>query len=405
MEFTEIAENEFVTFAEAHPQFSFFQTPAIANYRAKRGWEKHYVALKENQKIIAATMMLSKPAAFKKKVFYAPRGPLIDYENPEVLKTFFKKLKTYIRKRNGYIFRFDPYFEYQERDIDGKIVAGGYNHEQAIKNLENLKIKIDPHPDQIKWMFALDLDKSIDELKKAFKSNTRNLINKALKSGIKIRELKKDELKDFYKMCSATAKRKGFEHENKPLEYYEDFYDFFKKDIKYWMAELNIAEYQKTLKSQKRILEKTLVALEESPVGNCGRIKEAKITIDGINKRLEKAEKIKEEDGEKIQLSCGMFILSGKREIVYLIAGNAEKYLDLNAQYLIQWEIINFAKKHKYERYNFYGISGNFDKSNPAYGMYEFKKGFGGYVVELIGGFEMPVTSFYYLHKMLSKLH
>lgn len=349
MEFKELKETEFEAFARKHPQFSFFQTKEIADFRVKKGWEKQYVGLVKNGKIIAATMLLGS-AAPKRKVFYAPRGPLIDYEDPKILKEFFESLKKYLKQKGGYVFRFDPYYEYRERDVDGKIVEGGYNHESAIKNLKNLKIKVDPHPDQIKWLFALDLDKPPEELKKSFRQNTRNLINRAERSHIKIRELKRDELKDFYKMCSDTSKRKHFEHENKPLEYYEDFYDLFKKDIKYWMAET------------------------------------------------------KGEDGKTIQLSCGMFILSGQREIIYLIAGNNPDYYDLNAQYLIQWEIIKYAYKHGYKRYNFYGISGNFDKNDPSYGMYRFKKGFGGYVIELIGGFEMPVTKFYYLHKLLSKL-
>ena len=113
---------------------------------------------------------------------------------------------------------------------------------------------------------------------------------------------------------------------------------------------------------------------------------------------------MKDEKGKTIQLSCGMFILSGKREIIYLIAGNDENYLKENAQYLIQWEIIKYAYAHKYRRYNFYGISGNFDKTDPSYGMYRFKKGFGGYVIELIGGFEMPVSKTYYLHKLKEKI-
>ncbi|MBQ8992440.1 peptidoglycan bridge formation glycyltransferase FemA/FemB family protein [Candidatus Saccharibacteria bacterium] len=349
MEFTTLTETEFKKFAEKHPQFSFFQTPALAAYREKRGWRKYYVGLKNQNKILAATMMLSKPAAFKKKVFYAPRGPLIDYEDEKLLKIFFTSLKQYIKSQGGYVFRFDPYFEYRERDLDGKIVEQGFDHQAAIDNLKKLGIKIDPHPDQIKWLFALDLDRPPEELKKSFRQNTRNLINRTLRSEIKIRELKRDELKDFYKMCSRTAERKGFQKDNKPLDYYEDFYDLFGKDVKFLMAELR--------------------------------------------------------DGKETkQLSCGMFLLSGKREIIYLIAGNAEEYLDQNAQYLIQWEIINYAYKNGYKRYNFYGISGNFDKTDPAYGMYRFKKGFGGYVIELIGGFEMPVTKLYYLHKLKEKL-
>ncbi len=404
MEFTELSESDFNAFARTHPQFSFFQTPEIANYRVKKGWEKHYVGLKRRNKLIAAVMMVSKPAALKKKVFYSPRGPLIDYEDPEILKFFFKNLKSYIKKHNGYIYRFDPYYEYRARDIDGKIIKDGFDHQSAINNLKKLGIKIDPHPDQIKWLFALDLDRPVEELKKSFRQNTRNIINKTLKSGIKVRELKRSELKDFYEMCSQTAQRKGFEHENKPLAYYEDFYDLFGKDIKFLMAELNLKDYQKILNSQKSIQEKSLKALEKDPEKNQGRIKDAKATIAGLTKKLEKAAALQKTEGDVIQLSCGMFILSGEREIVYLIAGNAEKYLFLDAQYLIQWEIINYAKKHGFSRYNFYGISGKFDKNDPSYGMYEFKKGFGGYVIELIGGFEMPITKTYYLHKIKEKL-
>lgn len=350
MKFTELSEKDFVDFALPHSQFSFFQTPGLAAYRKKRGWQTHYVGLKKGDKIVATTMMMSKPGAFGKKVFYAPRGPLIDYENWPLLKEFFTNLKAYIKERGGYILRFEPYLEYRERDIDGNLVEGGFNRQRAIDNLKKLKIKVDSHPDQLKWMFCLDLDKPPEELKKSFRQNTRNLINRTLRSGIKVRELKRDELKDFYKMCTKTAQRKGFEYDNKPLDYYEDFYDIFGKDVKFLMAEI-------------------------------------------------------EENGKVIQLSCGMFLLCGQHEVLYLFAGNDEEYLNLNAQYLIQWEIINYAYKHHYKRYNFYGISGNFDKNDPSYGMYRFKKGFGGYVVELIGGFEMPVSIVYYIHKVKELLH
>ena len=76
-----------------------------------------------------------------------------------------------------------------------------------------------------------------------------------------------------------------------------------------------------------------------------------------------------------------------------------------NAQYLIQWHMIKYAAEHGFRRYNFYGIRGLPDPASPDYGIYRFKKGFGGHVVELIGSFELPVNKpIYHLHHLLSRL-
>lgn len=103
-----------------------------------------------------------------------------------------------------------------------------------------------------------------------------------------------------------------------------------------------------------------------------------------------------------------MFMLYGD-EVVYLFSGSDEKYMkEFNAQYAIQWHMIKYAAEHEYKIYNFYGIHGLPDKSDPDYGIYDFKKGFGadyGRIVELLGTFELPVNKpFYYLHQLLSKL-
>ena len=56
---------------------------------------------------------------------------------------------------------------------------------------------------------------------------------------------------------------------------------------------------------------------------------------------------------------------------------------------------IKDAYKNGYKACNFYGISGNFKKeNNPLYGVYEFKRGFGGNVIEYIGEFTLPITLF-----------
>ena len=67
--------------------------------------------------------------------------------------------------------------------------------------------------------------------------------------------------------------------------------------------------------------------------------------------------------------------------------------------------MIRYALEHGFARYNFYGIRGLPDPKVKDYGIYRFKKGFGGHVVELIGSFELPLNQpIYHLHSTLSAL-
>ena len=63
--------------------------------------------------------------------------------------------------------------------------------------------------------------------------------------------------------------------------------------------------------------------------------------------------------------------------------------------YLLQWEMIKWAIEAGCDIYDFRGVSGNLDESNPLYGLYRFKKGFGGEFTEFIGELDYvfnPIT-------------
>lgn len=57
--------------------------------------------------------------------------------------------------------------------------------------------------------------------------------------------------------------------------------------------------------------------------------------------------------------------------------------------YQLQWEMIRWALETGSEVYDFRGVSGDLTPENPLYGLYLFKKGFGGELVEFCGEFEM----------------
>ena len=160
MDFLEITEKQYRKIWENHPLKSFLSAPEIGSLREKEGWNKYFVGMKKNNKIIAAAMLVSKKRKFSKYEFYSPRGFLIDYDNEEYLKEFTLKIKEYVKNKNGYILRIDPYLINKQRDIDGNIVEGGIDNSKVKQTLKKLGFKTVPdnNMEQVGWMFSLGLE-------------------------------------------------------------------------------------------------------------------------------------------------------------------------------------------------------------------------------------------------------
>ena len=349
MKFIHLNATEYSKFADKSPYKSFLQTAEIAKLREENGWVAYYFGVEKDNKIIAAALVVAKPTFLGKSTYYIPGGPLLDYEDTAVVNFFFKNLKNYAKSHNGYLLHIEPYYELIERDRDGKKKPDGFNHQKALGNLKKLGF-LPTHSDNPKYLFVLNIkNKKEDELFASFKQNTRNLISRATRKGVVVREIGREELNSFKQITASTSERRHFS--DKSLDYYETMYDLFAKkdEVKFIIAEIN--------------------------------------------------------DKKPIPVAAAMFMTYGD-EVIYLFSGSDEKYMkEYNAQYAIQWYMIKYAIKNNFKRYNFYGIQGLPDPNKPGYGIYKFKKGFGGHVVELIGAYELPLNRFFYnTHKILSKI-
>ena len=60
MKFVELTEEEFQNFSENHPLTSFHQTVEWGKLKEKNGWKYYMVGVKENDNIIAASLLLEK---------------------------------------------------------------------------------------------------------------------------------------------------------------------------------------------------------------------------------------------------------------------------------------------------------------------------------------------------------
>ena len=406
MQFREITRDEYHDFWGNHPLKTFLSAPEIGELRKSNGWDVYYVGVEDDKKLVAAAMLVSHKRHFGKYEFYSPRGVLVDYENETLLHYFLDEIKNFVKNHRGYIFRMDPYVIYKERDIDGNIVEGGVDHSKVVSYLLDFGFKKVAIADmeQVGWMFSLPLEgKTKEQILKEMKPNTRNTIRKTEKIGITVKELGYDELERFQNIMIETGARKNFSVRS--VDYYKEMYELFheKGEVKYYVTELDLVQYQKKLEDDKQTALDKLSKLSDAKY-NEGQKKNLENEIHSYEKRIQEAEEIrKEKNTDVITLSGSMFMII-QPEIIYLSSGNYEEFMKFNSQYLLQWMMIQYGIEHGFKKHNFYGIPANINEHPKDYGIYEFKRGFNGIVEELIGEFELPITWHYYLMKLIHKI-
>ena len=80
-------------------------------------------------------------------------------------------------------------------------------------------------------------------------------------------------------------------------------------------------------------------------------------------------------DGEAI---AGTIAIQYGDKTWYLYGASSNRHRDAMPNYLLQWEMIRWAVSGGCRVYDFRGVSGDTSPENPLYGLYRFKKGFGG---------------------------
>lgn len=177
---------------------------------------------------------------------------------------------------------------------------------------------------QPKYVFRLNVkDRTEEELLASFHSKTRYNIRLATKKGVTIREGDRADLKTFHEIMKTTGSRDEFFI--RPLEYFEKIYDCMGPGH----VKLIMAEYE-------------------------GKVISAVLPIKYGNK------------------------------VWYLYGGSSNEHRNLMPNYLLQWEMIKWAKESGCDIYDFRGVSGFKSENDQQYGVYKFKKGFNGDFVEFV---------------------
>lgn len=412
MKFCVLTEEEFRNFSENHEQESFFQTVQNAKFKESFGAKIYYLGVKEKNKIVMAGMFSSTPCMFGKRRFYSQQGFLGDYHNFELLSFFTKELKKYAKQEKAMFIKIDPNIIYQLRDVNGVAYPDCKPDTESYNNLKKLGYKHfgftkEFRFTQSRWNFRIALDIPYEELKKRFSKSTRKNIDNMYEKGVRIKRGKAEDLEAMTYLLQATAERRKFKY--RELDYYKSMYKYYGDLMNIYIAYVDTDIYLEHCNKQLEKEEQNKQTIEEKMkkdmVGSKlkNQLEQSNRLIDKYKEEVEYAKKLKE-DFPKGKDVGGLLSIKSGNEYITLTSGILAEYKKFMPKYIMYNEHILDAYKFKIPYVDFYGISGTFSEKDPVYGVYEFKRGFSGEVIELIGEFSLKVSNTYYIYNFFRHL-
>lgn len=399
MEFTELTVAEYTDFIWNTSEMShYFQLQENIKNREADGYPVVLLGIKENN-VVTAASLFSKIPTFGSYFYYSNRGPVMDYTNSERVDFYFKSLDAYLKKHQALYVKLDPYWIYKTYDKDVNYKAENGTNDAIINQLQSLGYKhngfsIGYRADtQVRWMSVLYLQGETPEsIMKQFDSQRKRNVKKAQKYGVKIRMLAKDELDVFLDLYRETEVRAGFIA--RPDSYFEGFHNHYDDKVIMPLAYIDLDEYIEKLSKDLADIESRrdqMMANENKSDKQLKKIEQLDREITHMQDELLEMSTLRKTDGNILNLAAGMFFLN-HFEVNYFSGGSSEKYNKFIGPYAMHWFMINYCFEHGFDRYNFYGVSGDFSESGEDYGVYRFKRGFNAQIEELVGDFIKPIN-------------
>lgn len=385
---TGIKEKEYQSFIEKNSAVSFMQEYHWGEI--KLDWEHLHCGLYQDKKLVAVCLILIRTFPMGIKLFYIPRGYVIDFENTELVSIFTKEIKALAKKHHAYSVKIDPNFcikEYSSKELDSKgifKVPTVYSKEYELKNQNLLKAgfrhhkltkKIDDsqQPRFNMSVALIDENETIlnpTQIKTSFKKRIREYLgNYHEKRGVFFEHTNDiNRIDEFMDIINKTEARQNIILRNK--EYFIHIMKNF--DAYLFFGKVNLEEYLTFLKEKGK--EKEIVEVEIL---------------------IKKGNKI-------INLSTALVIMpknvKGIRTSEYLYAGNDLQFAKLNVSYGLVYDICKFSAEQNCQFCNLGGVSGTLDDHLTT-----FKSRFNAIIWEFAGEYDLIINPvlYYPIEKLL----
>lgn len=393
----------------------FLHSVRWAEFRKHINWDYKIVGYKENGELtIGAVIMLKKAGRLPYKVAYSSRGYVLKANASE--QAFTKELKSYLKKQGAFVYKIDPNETYAELDknlkrmADGnqkrvdELISYGYQHLGFVNNFEGM---------QPRHTIRIDTTVSYEQALKRMDAKTRNRTKAGSKNGLVIENCDFSMLPTFMNILAETSSRDNFTIRD--ISYFEEMYKIFGDDLKLRLAKVDFKSSIDKLSAERDQvqieLDQLLPELDNPEMGAkyrkklTNRIKEFEGKIAKNNKVIDefKDELVQYPDGKYIGGS--IYICEGKRAW-YIYGATSDSFRYMLPSYALVAHMINECIENRFEYFDMFGIGGDFDPDNHVFGLYDFKKGFGGTPIEFIGEFDLPINGplFLAFNKLYPKL-
>lgn len=395
-----LSREDYETLNTRFKERSFMQTVEMADLLEKRGFDITFLGLETDGAIQVAGVLYSMPmtGGLHMEINSGPASTSTAY-----LSEFYKELKAYAKENGAFELIVKPYDTYQSFDNHGN--PNDDEKPELISCLTDLGYSYDGlqtgypggEPD---WHYVKDLSGLTPEtLRKSFSKKGRPLVNKTNSFGIKVRKLTRDELHIFKEITASTSERR--EYTDKPLDYYEAFYDSFGDKCEFVIATINFQDYLKNMQAGHDKIAADLAVLNQKIAEgvNSAKVNKQKAQLDKqistFDVRLKEAKELIQKHGSEDVVLAGSLFVYTPQEAVYLFSGSYTEFNKFYAPVALQEHVMMEALKRGIDFYTFLDIQGIFDGSD---GVLRFKQNFNGYIVRKMGTFR------YYPRPMLHKI-
>ena len=274
-------------------------------------------------------------------IAYVPKGPAVEWDDTVQVRTLLSAIRAEAKKQKAIFLKIEP-----------DVLTTAPQAETITDFLYNSGFvpsdTIQPRTSKI-----IDISPDEDDILAGMKQKTRYNIRLAQKKGITIREGDLRDVAVFHEMSQITAGRDGFGIHDQ--DYYKTAFQLFAPEH----CTLLLAEYK----------------------------------------------------GDPL---AALMVFQQDRIAYYFYGASNNHRRNLMPTYLLQWAAIEWARRHNCTQYDLWGIpdadlatlEAEFQqRSDGLWGVYRFKRGFGGEIVRSIGAFDyvynLPLYQMYKMYRQL----
>jgi lipid II:glycine glycyltransferase (peptidoglycan interpeptide bridge formation enzyme) len=307
--------------------------------KSKYGWKPARILwIDDSQTPIAAAQLLFRTTTGNITIAYCPRGPILNWDDPVLYSQVMNDLADHASQHDAIFIKMDP-----EIPIEKGLEIQGQDKKNLLRE-SWLDLGWHESQEQIQFRntFILNLEADEETLLANMKQKTRYNVRLSARKGVVIRRGGLEDLDLLYQMYAETSIRDGFVIRDPA--YYRDAWGSFIQD--------------------------------------------------GLAQPL-----IAEVEGEPV---AAIILYRFGKTAYYLYGMSRTLHRAKMPNHLLQWEAIRWAKEAGCQVYDFWGAPDRVDPSEPMYGVYRFKEGFGAQFVQTVGAWDFPIKSIQYrLYKNL----